>query len=238
MGASESKSYPESGSRSQSPEMLTSCIPHRGLHPIFWDEQLVRQREWRASWPWRACNSGSSACSGEFVEEVHSETVQRIEHVSRVYWCSEPLNEAGPFKFLSPRSLQRYLAFRGARKLAGPASWEAGHSYAVVDVVLSATPGAAERSERYRLNWGQGKKHGTNLSMIKHQEVPPRRIMDERLENSWPGTCSGEELYVLLQRWDGRQYDAAPSNNRNCHHFVQELIQQCTPERGYGHGDR
>merc|ERR1711974_558258 len=111
---------------------------------------------------------------------------------------------------------------------------EVGHSYVLVDVALQPDPltGRPRPDERYCLNWGQGLKFGTNLSMTPQAELPPARIRGERLEADWEGTCSGRELYEFLRRWDGQEYDANPVNHRNCHHFAQEFIHACTAESG------
>jgi len=143
----------------------------------------------------------------------------------------------GRFQDLSPRTLPRWLAGRPIRGLSGPATREGGHSYAIVDVETVTLEGATVH-ERYRLNWGQGKLHGTNLTMFPQEGVPEQKLTGDRLEKEWDGTCTGQELYSLLKIWDGRLYDPAPRNNANCHHFVQDLIHQCTSDNGYANGDR
>ena len=177
--------------------------------------------------PW----SSSSFSSGGYGESLQH--VQRVRMVRKVYWCSEPLNELGIFKWLSPRWLPRRLAWRSSRELEGPASWELGHSYALVDVELED-----QSSERYRLNWGAGRRVGTNLVIEKRDGLPEVRIRGDRLEKAYVGTCTGEELYSFLLSWDGATYDANAANNRNCHHFVQELIHACTRHAGHEDMDR
>eukprot|EP00931_Biecheleriopsis_adriatica_P004098 TRINITY_DN105816_c0_g1_i1.p1 TRINITY_DN105816_c0_g1~~TRINITY_DN105816_c0_g1_i1.p1 ORF type:complete len:230 (-),score=14.92 TRINITY_DN105816_c0_g1_i1:70-759(-) len=164
---------------------------------------------------------------------------EKIKRISRVNWCTSPFDEMGPLRNTSPRTLPRWLALRQTRGLAGPATWEGGHSYAIIEVeYVDAYSGSPPEPRKFRLNWGQGLKFGHNLTMTPISDIPAKQLTGDRLENSWEATCSPKELLQFLKRWDGREYDAAPSNNRNCHHFAQELIEQCTSERGYGIGDR
>ena len=214
-------------------ESSSSLKPHGRLDEIFlmphsWISNLSRL-SWLSS---KESSHELSYLSGSAAPSVGSEAMQRVAFVKRVYWCSEPLNELGLFRFVSPRWLPRRLAWRRSRELEGPASWELGHSYAMVDVVL------AEGEERYRLNWGAGKRSATNLVIEKKEHLPESRIMGDRLEKVYEGTCTGQELYDFLLRWDGAKYDANAANNRNCHHFVQELIHACTRHAGHDALDR
>lgn len=180
----------------------------------------------------------SSYSIGSMYDVHHDNQVyraKRILTVDHVYWVTEPLKEAGMFSCFSPRTLPRILADRAGRGLEGPATWEVGHSYALVRVTLSEPPGV---ETMYRLNWGAGRIAKTNLTILEQDWVPPESIGGERLEGKWPATCSGEELYSMLREWDGREYDVAPSNNANCHHFIQDLIQRCTAESGHELRDR
>lgn len=171
------------------------------------------------------------------------ENVSRVHRVKSIFWCSEPFNEAGQYlRHISPRSLMRI--FRKLKHQEGPSGGEVGHSYAVVE--LEMVPGehllksdAGEKIERletesFRLNWGQGIKHGSCLTIFPGATVPPCRITGERCERQFTGTCSGAELIDLLRKWSPREYDVNPMHQRNCHHFVQDIIQQCTiAETGY-----
>lgn len=215
--------------------MSCTHLPHGSLEDLFFGRQPAEGATsgllWRLLRPLGLESLAVSSSPGG-PPAVELEQVLRIKQVTRVYWCSSPFEELGPhLSKLSPRTLPRKVSMRESRGLAGPATWEIGHSYALVDVEV----GEDRPSQlRYRLNWGQGKRHGTNLSMLPHSDpLPEHRVRGERLEMAWQGTCSGSELYQLLKEWDGRVYDAAPSNNRNCHHFMQDLIHQCTAERGF-----
>mmetsp|Transcript_14698 Transcript_14698/g.46230 ORF Transcript_14698/g.46230 Transcript_14698/m.46230 type:complete len:233 (+) Transcript_14698:68-766(+) len=215
--------------------------PHRQLADIFFGtltpERLPRLSPWLLRW---LRSSASDSASSYVVVGKELREYARIARIREVHWCSSPFDELGGLRNLSPRTLPRLLALRPGRGLAGPASWEGGHSFAVVSVDYAPDPARPDATEPqgFRLNWGQGKRHGTNLSMIPVDGLPRAQITDERLERTWQATCSPDELFELLERWDGRTYDAAPSNNRNCHHFVQDLIHRCTHDRGYGSGDR
>eukprot|EP00930_Biecheleria_cincta_P059729 TRINITY_DN45454_c0_g1_i1.p1 TRINITY_DN45454_c0_g1~~TRINITY_DN45454_c0_g1_i1.p1 ORF type:complete len:221 (+),score=19.78 TRINITY_DN45454_c0_g1_i1:72-734(+) len=216
-----------------SSQTSTSQKPHGGLHTIFFTSPKLPETFRRS---WFASSSGTST-SAEAPVPIEPQMIQRIKRVTKVYWCSDPFNEMGRFRDLSPRTLPRWLAGRHSRGLSGPATWEGGHSYAIVDVE-TVSPETGTAHERYRLNWGQGKMHGTNLTMFPEEHLPEQKLTGDRLEKAWEGTCTGEELYSLLKSWDGRLYDSAPSNNGNCHHFVQDLIHQCTSDSGYALGDR
>merc|ERR1711924_321114 len=87
----------------------------------------------------------------------------------------------------------------------------------------------AEHTELWRVGWGRGRKTGANVIVEQKSVIlPPSQIMGERLERAWPGTCSGDQLLSFLKKWDGREYDVNPGNGRNCHHFVQDMLQTCT----------
>eukprot|EP00929_Paragymnodinium_shiwhaense_P076651 TRINITY_DN39442_c0_g1_i1.p1 TRINITY_DN39442_c0_g1~~TRINITY_DN39442_c0_g1_i1.p1 ORF type:complete len:231 (+),score=19.58 TRINITY_DN39442_c0_g1_i1:87-779(+) len=225
---------------SQSPVSLGTRLPtHGGLYAFFWREKLVNLKQRHARWS-ISVSSPDTYCNFKHVEELGLERFNRIEAVERVYWCTEPLNEAGPFKEFSPRTLPRVLGARFQRGLSGPSSWEVGHSYGLVRVRLHpwACEAGGQQSRLYRLNWGRGIQHGTNLTMFEQDHVPQSKVTGERLEQDWQGTCTGEELYDLMAEWDGRVYDVSPSNNANCHHFIQDLIDRCTHARGFDENDR
>merc|ERR1712080_351119 len=106
--------------------------PHDDLDGIF-----LTQKRTIVSRPWIAASpvSATSACVGRFssLSEVEKiEHVNRVRKVKHLYWCSEPLNEVGDLKNLSPRSLPRMNRFCEGK--AGPSSFEVGHSYVIVDV--------------------------------------------------------------------------------------------------------
>jgi len=208
-----------------------SCKPHGSIDDLFLSNVPATPRQ-----SWLATIFGSSSsntCTAAV--DIGNVRQNRISKVKKVYWCSDPLNEAGDLKDFSPRTPPRWLAWRKHRGLNGPATWEIRHSYVLVDVETSPldVAGGHPMEERYRLNWGQGKKHGTNLTIVQQSDVPPYRLQGERLEDMWPGTCTGDELLALLKKWDGQKYDVNPVNNRNCHHFVQDVIQKCTQECAY-----
>ena len=225
-------------------ETSTSRKPHGNIDEFFFQSISTAWRQ-RArllgGFPLSISSSSASLDSLlDETEEIQSHLVQRVKGVTKVYWCSQPLNELGVFSMFSPRWLPRRLAWRRSRELEGPATWELGHSYAIVDVELH--PEAAQLSghelERYRLNWGAGRRVGTNLVIERQDQLPETRIMGDRLEKSYPGTCTGEELHGFLRKWDGQAYDVNVANNRNCHHFVQELIHACTRHAGHEDTDR
>merc|ERR1712146_493994 len=110
--------------------------------------------------------------------------------------------------------------FRKLRHHEGPSASEIGHSYIIVEVDM--LPEASDetkglQTESFRLNWGQGIKHGSCLTVFAGVQVPPMQITGERFERKWKGTCSGEELLDLLKKWSPREYDVNPTNRRNCH---------------------
>lgn len=228
---------------SRSPQSSPSQLPHQRFDDVFFVDKLItfRRRAPISRW-WfpRSLASSKFESSFEELQDACHEQFQRIEKVEKVYWCTEPLNEVGALKdVISPRTLPRILADRKGRGLIGPATWEVGHSYALVKVKFyEGIDSDSGQSKMYRLNWGQGRKSGTNLTIREQCLIPEAKITGERLEDHWNGNCSGDQLYSFLKKWDGREYDAAPSNNRNCHHFVQELLEQCTSEHGYDFGDR
>eukprot|EP00930_Biecheleria_cincta_P065284 TRINITY_DN51040_c0_g1_i1.p1 TRINITY_DN51040_c0_g1~~TRINITY_DN51040_c0_g1_i1.p1 ORF type:complete len:203 (-),score=22.98 TRINITY_DN51040_c0_g1_i1:185-793(-) len=143
--------------------------------------------------------------------------------VSKVHWCSEPIWDAGFMWMLSPRTLLRFA--RKLERKAGPSSMEFAHSYAIVDIGHDMENSYGDVVRYFRLNWG-----AMNLRVHAVKGLPPSRIMGKRLEASWPSTCSGTQLYDFLKRWEGRPYDPDPRAHTNCHHFVQDLLQQCTSQ--------
>ncbi|CAK9061539.1 unnamed protein product [Durusdinium trenchii] len=221
-------------------ETSASCKPHEKIDDYFL--QRVTSRVLQRVPPVQSPFSLSPSCPspGDQTQEIQSHMVERVKGVTKVYWCSQPLNELGAFKVLSPRWLPRRLAWRQSRELEGPATWELGHSYAIVDVELlpEAAKLSGQSSERYRLNWGAGRRVGTNLAIERQDHVPESKIMGDRLEKVYPGTCTGKELHNFLKKWDGSTYDANAANNRNCHHFMQELIHACTRHAGHEDADR
>merc|ERR1712070_272420 len=94
-----------------------SHLPHGRLDDIFstssktsWSPVANFCSLW-LNLPWPSppsCGSGSTRL------EEHKETRQRIAGVRHIYWCSEPLNEAGELRDLSPRTLPRWLERRRA----------------------------------------------------------------------------------------------------------------------------
>ncbi|CAJ1400747.1 unnamed protein product [Effrenium voratum] len=210
----------QSLSQSSRSPISSSCKPNPSLDDVFfYSVNEIRENVF-------SMFSFSSSSASWTVPELEREKLERVKKVTRVYWCSEPLNELGQLKVLSPRSLPRWLAMRASRELEGPASWELGHSFALVDVELSPEAEEGRSFERYRLNWGAGRHHNMNLLIERQERVPSRQLTGERLEKD------------LLQRWDGQPYDANAANNRNCHHFVQELIHTCTRHAGHEDTDR
>mmetsp|Transcript_94026 Transcript_94026/g.186426 ORF Transcript_94026/g.186426 Transcript_94026/m.186426 type:complete len:202 (-) Transcript_94026:70-675(-) len=152
--------------------------------------------------------------------EVGSIQVDTIKEVGMVYWCSEPLETL--VGNLLPRGPMRL--FRKLQGRAGPASVEVGHSYVVVSV--RAEPN--DSWELWRLNWGAARLYPSNLCIDRSAQLPQNQLFGDRLERAWEGTCSGPELAELLRKWNGRSYDANPCNNRQCHHFAQDVIGKCT----------
>lgn len=228
-------------SESRGSRISSARKPHGNVDEIFLTQLKPPRRYSR----FLSSSANTSLPSSTLEPKMPGEN--RFLMVRRVYWCSDPLNEAGELRDLSPRTGPRWLALRRPRGLTGPATWEVGHSYVVVDLELKpdaerqtpvidgAEDGSGDLSnvERYRLNWGRGLKSGTNLTITPHGALPPSRLAGERLERTWSGTCTAEELMTLLGDWDGETYDVHPANNRNCHHFVQNVIQQCTAERAF-----
>lgn len=169
-------------------------------------------------------------------QAMRVEKVFRIQSVKNVFFCTEPFDEAGRYlRHFCPRALLRWG--RWLDKRAGPAGGEIGHSYVILEVDMlpdSPSADATAKPEFLRLNWGQGIKYGSCLTVFAGAKIPPRNITGERLERKWPATCSGEELVAMLTKWNLREYDVNPANLRNCHHFVQDVIQQCTSaDTGY-----
>ncbi|CAJ1434972.1 unnamed protein product [Effrenium voratum] len=178
----------QSLSQSSRSPISSSCKPNPSLDDVFfYSVNEIRENVF-------SMFSFSSSSASWTVPELEREKLERVKKVTRVYWCSEPLNELGQLKVLSPRSLPRWLAMRASRELEGPASWELGHSFALVDVELSPEAEEGRSFERYRLNWGAGRHHNMNLLIERQERVPSRQLTGERLEKDYPGTCTGREL--------------------------------------------
>lgn len=208
-------------------ESSSTCLPHGSLHEHFYKGSEEAPESWLFSTLRSSPPSASVAAS---LGLRGPKLFNRVLSVEEVSWCSEPLKEAGPLQNLSPRAPLRTR--RRLEGLAGPSGSEVGHSYVIVKVLTQETKDSEPQSELWRLNWGQGRTRGANLTIAEDGvELPPERIMGERLERTWPGTCSGDQLLALLQRWDGRAYDVNPRNQRNCHHFVQDVLRECTGSR-------
>lgn len=209
-------------------------LPHGKLDDLFYIESRASEPQ-PSFWWWLRSTSpaaSSSVCHPSGVEQLLRSN--RVLEVKDVYWCSEPLKEAGPFQHLSPRTPLRLRRILEGK--VGPSSREIGHSYVVMTVLVGPeSPAQPPRTEMWRLSWGQGIVSGTNLvvqqasrSCKDNVSLPPARIKGDRQERSWPATCSPGQLLDLLKKWDGQEYDVNPTNSRNCHHFVQDVLKACT----------
>lgn len=213
----------------QSPTSRTRR-PHGNLDELFFATHSAKESQ-PQTWTQRISSSSSSWKAGQ---KDRSEQILRVARINDVYWCSEPLKEAGVFQDLSPRT-----SLRLRRKLegkVGPSSSEVGHSFVVLSVLVHPTdPESHElRPELWRVSWGLGIVKGTNLVIQEDGSLPPARIMGDRQERHWPATCTPAQLLEMLKKWDGREYDVNPKKGRNCHHFAQDLLQTCTANRtGY-----
>ncbi|CAE8652490.1 unnamed protein product, partial [Polarella glacialis] len=134
-----------------SSRISVSQKPHGKLEDVFF--LSPSPAKWLSSRSGSAGSGSPSESPGGLFLKDRSQ-VNRVLEVSDVYWCSEPLKEAGDFQNLSPRTPQR--THRRLEGKDGPSSREVGHSYVVLSVLVRPESDADElRSELWRLNWGQ-----------------------------------------------------------------------------------